>query len=44
MERPWRDRKNVFESLVIMRDEMAEAYDRELLRAFIQILGELLTG
>ena len=43
-ERPWRERRNVFEALMIMRDEMADAYDRELLKEFIQILGELLTG
>lgn len=43
-DRPWRSRHNVFESLVIMRDEMADSFDRVMLKEFIQILGELLSA
>lgn len=43
-ERSWRPRFSIFKALVIMRDEMRGAYDRDLLRDFVQVLGGLLSG
>jgi len=41
-DKPWRKRYGIFQALVVMRDQMEGAFDRQLLKVFVGELGRLL--